>query len=124
MPKTKFKDIVVDTSKRMTLDEGLVNQVARFHYNKAMELFESLEYHTIYIENFCTLLITENKANKYIKKIEVKRDSAQLAGRDSVTYYNGIIDKVTKLKQKAIDWKDRKREFKKAKYAKLAEANK
>ena len=39
MPKTKFKDIVVETSKRMVLDESLVNQVARFHYNKAIELY-------------------------------------------------------------------------------------
>lgn len=121
MPKTKFKDIVVETSKRMVLDESLVNQVARFHYNKAIELYESLEYHTIYLENFCTLLITENKATKYLQKLEERKASAVLHGRDSVEYYNNTIEKVTKLKQKAVDWKDRKRSLKKARYERLAE---
>lgn len=124
--KTKFRDIIDMTAFDLGMESTVVNNIVRYHYNKAFELYNTLDYWTIYIENVGTLWATPERIAKYQKKVTEIRDI--LAENGEIRYYvpediprfNEILVKLEKLKEMALKDRMDKKGFNKARKERLA----
>jgi hypothetical protein len=114
------------TAFDLGMESTVVNNIVRYHYNKAFELYNTLDYWTIYIENVGTLWATPERIAKYQKKVTEIRDI--LAENGEIRYYvpediprfNEILVKLEKLKEMALKDRMDKKAFNNARKQRLA----
>lgn len=120
--KNKFGDIITITAFDLGMDDTVVNNIVRFHYNKAFELYNTLDYWTIYLENFGTLWATVERIDRYIERLNSIK--AKLVNNQQLRYYsqedipkiNDWLEKLDNMRESALkDRMDKKEATKKHK---------
>lgn len=112
--KTKFRDLINKTAKDLDMDETVVNNIVRFHWNRAFELYNTLDYWTIYIENVGTLWTTNKKCMRYKERLEGikqrlmdKPELFKIYTVEDIPEINRTIEKVEGIRQIAYEAKGR-----------------
>lgn len=112
------------------MDETIVNNIVRFHWNKAFELYNTLDYWTIYLENVGTLWTTPRKCRRYMERLEGMKQRLidtpelfHLYTQEDIPEINRTIEKVEGIRQIAYNAKGRFIELTKQKKLKNAPAS-
>lgn len=112
--KTKFRELINKTAKDLDMDETIVNNIVRFHWNRAFELYNTLDYWTIYLENVGTLWTTNKKCKRYIERLEEmkqrlidKPELFEVYTVEDIPEINRTMEKVEAIRQTAYNTKGR-----------------